>query len=160
MNCRISNLPVQPLIGKSGRLYICMVVPSVVCHTGDISDFTLAFEDAQVIPPFFREETENTDDTDDTGEKMIQMLQEVQKVQKVQNVQNVQNVQKVQKVQHTFGILFGYFRDIFWILMGYFWVLLGYFLVLFRYFWALFEACWNFWLSLLLFGFLGTFWHF
>ena len=29
---------------------------------------TLAFEDAQVIPPFSREETEHTDDTDDTDD--------------------------------------------------------------------------------------------
>ena len=29
---------------------------------------TLAFEDAQVIPPFPREETDDTDDTDDTEE--------------------------------------------------------------------------------------------
>ena len=34
-------------------------------HTGDSSDVTLAFEDAQVIPPFSREETKITDDLDD-----------------------------------------------------------------------------------------------
>ena len=50
--CKFS--PVQPLIGKSGRLYICVVVWSlVVCHAGDSSDVTLAFEDDQVIPPTF-----------------------------------------------------------------------------------------------------------
>ena len=32
---------------------------------------TLAFEDAQVIPPFSREETEHTDDTDDTDDTGI-----------------------------------------------------------------------------------------
>ena len=35
---------------------------------GDGSDFTLAFEDAQVIPPFSREKTVDTDDTDDTDD--------------------------------------------------------------------------------------------
>ena len=30
------------------------------------SDFTLAFDGAQGIPPFSREETDDTDDTDDT----------------------------------------------------------------------------------------------
>ena len=47
----------------------------VVCHhTGDSSDVTLAFEDAQFIPPFSREETDDkdvtdtTDDTDDTAD--------------------------------------------------------------------------------------------
>ena len=53
------------------------------CHAGNISDVTLAFEDAHVIPPIFREEndnkyktddiyntdyTDNTDDTDDTDD--------------------------------------------------------------------------------------------
>ena len=42
----------------------------VNCHAGDSSDVTLAFKDAQVIPPFSKEQTENTYDTydtDDTG---------------------------------------------------------------------------------------------
>ena len=37
-------------------------------HFGDHPDVTLAFEDAQVIQPFSREETDNTDDTDDTDD--------------------------------------------------------------------------------------------
>ena len=41
----LPNHPFQPLIGKSGRLYIRV---------------------AGFIPPFSREETENKDDTDDT----------------------------------------------------------------------------------------------
>ena len=54
------------MIGKSGRLYIWGVNRSVGRHAGDISDVTLAFEDAQVIPPFSREETDDTDDTEST----------------------------------------------------------------------------------------------
>jgi hypothetical protein len=30
------------------------------------TNITLAFEDAQVIPPFYREETDGTDDKDET----------------------------------------------------------------------------------------------
>ena len=47
-----------------------------VCHAGNSSDVTLAFEDAQITPPFSREETENTgytydtDDTDGTDETL------------------------------------------------------------------------------------------
>ena len=41
----------------------------MVCHAGDSSDVTLAFEDAQGIPPFSKEETENTDDIDDTDDR-------------------------------------------------------------------------------------------
>ena len=37
-------------------------------HAGDSSDVTLAFEDAQVIQPFSREETDDTVDTDDTDD--------------------------------------------------------------------------------------------
>ena len=48
------------LIGKSGRLYICVVVRSagrsVVCHGRDSSDVTLAFEDAQVIQTLMDDE--------------------------------------------------------------------------------------------------------
>ena len=44
------NSPVQPLIGKFGRLCMCVVVclfvRLVVRHGGDSSDVTLAFEDA------------------------------------------------------------------------------------------------------------------
>ena len=51
-NSRLTILP-SLLIGKSGRLYICVVVWLVgrlfVRHGGDSSDVTLAFEDAQVI---------------------------------------------------------------------------------------------------------------
>ena len=52
-NCQapdLPNSPVQPFIGKPGRLYICVIVCSfvrlVVYHGGDSSDVTLAFEDA------------------------------------------------------------------------------------------------------------------
>ena len=34
-------------------------------HLGDSSDVTLAFEHAQVIQPFSREQTDSTDNTDD-----------------------------------------------------------------------------------------------
>ena len=49
------------------RLYICVLVRSVgwLQRWAD-TNVTLAFEDAQVIPPFSREETDDTDDTDDT----------------------------------------------------------------------------------------------
>ena len=33
-----------------------------------VTDVTLAFEDAQVIPHFFRKETDDTDDTNDTAD--------------------------------------------------------------------------------------------
>ena len=33
------------------------------------TNVTLAFEDAQIIPPFSREETDDTDNTDDTDDK-------------------------------------------------------------------------------------------
>ena len=45
------------------------------CHVGDSSDVTLAFEDAQFIPPFSWKETNDTyyiyrrDDTDDIDDK-------------------------------------------------------------------------------------------
>ena len=61
----------KPLIRKSGRLYIHVVVWRlfVSCrHVGNSSDLTLAFEDSQVIQPFSREKTDNTDDTDDTDD--------------------------------------------------------------------------------------------
>ena len=51
-NCRTpdwQSSPVQLLIGKSGRLYIRVVVCSVVRHGRDSSDVTLALEDAQVV---------------------------------------------------------------------------------------------------------------
>ena len=38
------------------------------CQADDSSEYTLAFEDAQVIPPFLRAETDNTDDTNDTDD--------------------------------------------------------------------------------------------
>ena len=40
------------------------VILLVVCYAADSSDVTLAFEDAQVIQPFSREETDARDDTD------------------------------------------------------------------------------------------------
>ena len=42
--------------------FVCLVV----CHAGDSSDVTLAFEYAHVIPPLSREDNTDTDDTDDT----------------------------------------------------------------------------------------------
>ena len=51
-NSRLTILP-SLLIGKSGRLYIrvvvCLVGRLFVRHGRDSSDVTLAFEDAQVI---------------------------------------------------------------------------------------------------------------
>ena len=48
------------LTGKSGRLYICVVVWSVgrlvVCHGHNSSDVTLVFEDAQVIQNLINDE--------------------------------------------------------------------------------------------------------
>ena len=41
---------------------------SLVCHVGDSSDVTLAFEYVQEIPLFSREETKNKDDTDYTDD--------------------------------------------------------------------------------------------
>ena len=41
--------PVQLLIRKSVRHYICLVVYSVDCHTFDNSHVTMALEDAQGI---------------------------------------------------------------------------------------------------------------
>ena len=51
------------------RLYICVVVRLVgrLQRWAD-TNVTLAFEDAQVIPPFSREETDDTDTTDDTDD--------------------------------------------------------------------------------------------
>ena len=40
----------------------------VHCQTGNFSDVTLAFIDAQPIPPFSREKTDDTDDTDYTDD--------------------------------------------------------------------------------------------
>ena len=48
--------------GLVGRL-VCW---SVGRNAGYCSDVPLPLEDAQVIPPFSREETDDTDDTDDT----------------------------------------------------------------------------------------------
>ena len=42
--------------------FVCLVV----CHAGDSSDVTLAFEYPHVIPPLSREDNTDTDDTDDT----------------------------------------------------------------------------------------------
>ena len=59
---------VQPSIGKSGMLYIWGVRPSVGRHSGDSSDLTVAFEDAQEIPPFSRRRL------------MIQIIQMIQRI--------------------------------------------------------------------------------
>ena len=65
----------------NGRLY--------GCHAGDSSDVTLAFEDAQVMPPFSREETDNTDNT----AQMIQMTQMILMMQIIQTIQMIQMIQ-------------------------------------------------------------------
>ena len=44
----------------SGRHYNCLIVFLGVPHAGDSSDVTLAFEDAQVIQLFFKEEIDKT----------------------------------------------------------------------------------------------------
>jgi hypothetical protein len=44
------------LIGKSGRLYICIVGRLFDRHGHDSSDVTLAFEDAQVIQTLMDDE--------------------------------------------------------------------------------------------------------
>ena len=41
----------------------------VGCHAKYGSDVALAFEDAQVIPPFSKKETDDTDDTDHTDDR-------------------------------------------------------------------------------------------
>ena len=41
--------------------FVCLLV----CHAGNSSDVTLAFEYAHVIPPLSREDNTDTDDTDD-----------------------------------------------------------------------------------------------
>ena len=46
----------------------CFGVHSFGCHAGNSSDVTLAFENAQVIHPFARDETDSSDDTDDTDD--------------------------------------------------------------------------------------------
>ena len=54
------DLPVHQMIWKSGyALYLggCRCRCGRRCHAGDSTDITLVFEDAQVIPPFTREET-------------------------------------------------------------------------------------------------------
>ena len=55
----------KPLIGKSGRHYIHLLVGCRLSlqRLAD-THVTLAFEDAQVIPPLSREETDDTDDTE------------------------------------------------------------------------------------------------
>ena len=68
-NCQTKDLlKLKPFIEKSGMLYIPFVGRLVGRllrhHAGNISDVTLAFEDAQVIPPFSQEDTEDTDDPD------------------------------------------------------------------------------------------------
>ena len=67
--CRTTDLLILPspaIDFKSGRLCICVVVWSFV-RLAHSSDVTLAFDDAQFIQPFSREETDNTDDTDGKG---------------------------------------------------------------------------------------------
>ena len=65
--------PKKTFVKQSGRLFICVALWLVVhsvgcCHAVASSDDTLAFEDAQIIPPFSREETAFTDETDYTDE--------------------------------------------------------------------------------------------
>ena len=46
----------------------CLVDRLFVLHAGNSSDVTLALEDAQGIPPFSSEQTDDTDNTDDTDD--------------------------------------------------------------------------------------------
>ena len=62
------RIPLQHCGTLEGSIFPWLFSRSVGRHTGDSSDVTLAFEDAQFIPLFSREETVNTDDTDDTDD--------------------------------------------------------------------------------------------
>ena len=67
--CQTPDLPILPSPAIDWKIWKALYSRwclSVVCHPGNSSDVTLAFEDDQVIWPFSREETDNTGDTDDT----------------------------------------------------------------------------------------------
>ena len=77
-NCQTADfpdLPVQPKIKKiwNGSIFGQLFGRSVGLSVGwwqrsADTNATLAFEDAQVIQPFSREETDDTDNTDDTDD--------------------------------------------------------------------------------------------
>ena len=63
--------PVLTVTSLSPPPYCRLVSRLFVCHTGNNSDVSLAFEDAKVIPSFSWEETDDTDnsnDIDDTND--------------------------------------------------------------------------------------------
>ena len=61
------DLPVYQMIEQIRRGFIFRQLVVVrCCNAGNSSDVTLAFEDAQLILPFSREETDDTDDTNYT----------------------------------------------------------------------------------------------
>ena len=51
-----------------GSIFVWLVGFCRRRHTGDSSDVTLAFEDAQITPPFLWEKTDDNDDTEDTDD--------------------------------------------------------------------------------------------
>ena len=61
VKCKAKEAAFKQLIAIKEKKRIIEFAHSVGRHAGDRSDDTLAFEYAQVIPPFSREETQNTD---------------------------------------------------------------------------------------------------
>ena len=79
------------MIGKAGRLYICMVVCRLVGpHDGDSSDVSLACDDAQVIPSSLGRSQKI---------QMIQMIQMIPMTQMLQMIQMIQIIQMMQMIQ-------------------------------------------------------------
>ena len=82
---------IKYLLNNLDRFYICVLgqLVSWLQRWADTS-VTLAFGDAQIIPPYSRDETDDTDNTDVTGDtddkvdtaymliQIIQMLQMIQ----------------------------------------------------------------------------------
>ena len=69
-NSRFANPPQSSywLENLGGSIFAWLFGRLFGCPAGDSYDVTLAFEDAQVIQTFSREETDNTDHTDDTDD--------------------------------------------------------------------------------------------
>ena len=87
-----------------------MLVWSVIwLSPGISSDVTLVFEDAQVIPPFSRNETENTYDTDD--------IDDTDDTDDTDNTDNTNDTDDTDDTYNTFETLFGYFWDRFGIVL-------------------------------------------
>ena len=72
-----------------------------ICHAGNSFDASLAFEDAKVIPPFFREDTDDTDDTDGTDDK--------DDTDDTDDTDHTDDTDYIDDTDDTFWILFGYF---------------------------------------------------